>query len=275
MPEHRTMDSHQAKRWLAARKPGDHTLLDVRQDWEYAETHLPGARHIPLGELAERTGELDPGRPTVVYCRSGSRSAAAATLLTGRGFTEVFNLAGGITAWSGAAAAGPPDAGLRALPEGGDPAQIVLRAWGMEAALGDFYTAMAGQTRGEVAATLTRLAGFEERHKARLQEAYRRMTGLEPDPGAPGAGGSPDEAAPLEGGLTAAEFISLHGPDFTDPRAVVETGMMFEAQAMDLYTRCAARAATPEARALLTTLAREEQAHLKALGTVLEKFKRP
>ena len=268
MPEHRTMDAQQAKSWLAARKPQDHTLLDVRQDWEYAEAHLPGARHIPLGELAERAGELDPGRPTVVYCRTGGRSAAAAALLAGRGFAQVSTLAGGIPAWSGAAAAGPPDAGLRALPEGGDPAQIVLRAWGMEAALGDFYTAMAGQTRGEVAATLTRLAGFEERHKARLLETYRRMTGREPEPGAPG------EATPLEGGLTAAEFIALHGPNFTDPRAVVETGMMFEAQAMDLYTRCAARAATPEARDLLATLAREEQAHLKALGSVLDRLDR-
>lgn len=274
MPPHRTMDADQARSWLAARKPQDHTLLDVRQDWEYAEAHLPGARHIPLGELAERAGELDPGRPTVVYCRTGGRSAAAAALLAGRGFTQVFNLAGGITAWSGAAAAGPPDAGLRALPEDGDPAQIVLRAWGMEAALGDFYTAMAGQTRGEVAATLTRLAGFEERHKARLLKTYRRMTGREPEPGEPGAGGSPGEATPLEGGLSAAEFIALHGPDFTDPRAVVETGMMFEAQAMDLYARCAARAATPEARDLLATLAREEQAHLKALGSVLDRLGR-
>lgn len=46
---------------------GDYTLLDVRQPKEYANTHIPGAKLIPLPELADRLDELDPGKPVVTY----------------------------------------------------------------------------------------------------------------------------------------------------------------------------------------------------------------
>ncbi len=289
---HGTMTADEARRWLAARAQGDHTLLDVRQDWEYAEAHLPGAVHVPLGELDRRLGELAPGRPTVVYCRSGSRSAAAAAMLAAHGFGEVFNLEGGILAWNGAVAAGPGGAGLHALPAGGPPALVLARAWRMEAALGDFYAATADAAPPEAAALLRRLAGFEERHKARLLELCRKTPGCTAEDGgpqaAPGEGKgensadvadtapaaaaqAPGGAPLLEGGLTAAEFLALHGAEFADPRGVLEAGMMFEAQAMDLYARCAARAENPEARALFGGLADEERGHLKALRALLDR----
>lgn len=77
------------------------TLLDVRESWEIALAPVPSATvHIPMGELADRVGELDPRRHTVVICRSGGRSAQVAQFLERRGFSAVFNLAGGILAWS-------------------------------------------------------------------------------------------------------------------------------------------------------------------------------
>jgi rhodanese-related sulfurtransferase len=77
----------------------DGQLVDVREPHEVAEGSLPGAVNIPLGELAERIGELDPGRRVVLVCRSGDRSAQAAELLTRLGFTDVVNLAGGMLAY--------------------------------------------------------------------------------------------------------------------------------------------------------------------------------
>ena len=76
-------------------------VLDVREPDEVAEGTIPGALHIPLGELQERVGELDPGVPVAVLCRSGGRSAMAAEFLDASGFGQVTNLAGGILAYSG------------------------------------------------------------------------------------------------------------------------------------------------------------------------------
>ncbi|HMH19921.1 MAG TPA: rhodanese-like domain-containing protein [Burkholderiales bacterium] len=79
----------------------DMTLLDVREDWEIALAPVPtNTVHIPMGEISDRLGELDPKRETVVICRSGGRSAQVAHYLERQGFGKVFNLSGGILAWS-------------------------------------------------------------------------------------------------------------------------------------------------------------------------------
>lgn len=77
------------------------TLVDVREDWETELAPVPSPHiHIPMGQITERLGELDPNAATVVICRSGGRSAEVARFLSARGFGSVFNLAGGILAWS-------------------------------------------------------------------------------------------------------------------------------------------------------------------------------
>lgn len=79
----------------------DAVVLDVREADEVKAGRLLNAKHIPLGKLRERIGELERFRekPVVVVCRSGSRSATACALLTREGFTQVYNLSGGIMAW--------------------------------------------------------------------------------------------------------------------------------------------------------------------------------
>ncbi len=76
-------------------------IIDVREPHEFTDSlgHVPGARLIPLSQLAARTSELDAGRPIVTVCRSGARSAQAAVLLQKSGFTDVANLAGGMLRW--------------------------------------------------------------------------------------------------------------------------------------------------------------------------------
>src|SRR5581483_6367377 len=73
-------------------------LLDVREPYEWQAGHAPHAQHIPLGQLPLRVGELPGDRPIVTVCRSGHRSAHAATLLAKVG-REASNLAGGMHAW--------------------------------------------------------------------------------------------------------------------------------------------------------------------------------
>jgi adenylyltransferase/sulfurtransferase len=75
-------------------------LLDVREDDEVARVVLPGARHIPLGDLERRVGELDPDAATGVYCHLGVRSAHALDVLAAAGFRRARHLAGGIDAYA-------------------------------------------------------------------------------------------------------------------------------------------------------------------------------
>ncbi|MEP6916327.1 MAG: rhodanese-like domain-containing protein, partial [Acidobacteriota bacterium] len=74
-------------------------VLDVREPNEFQICRIPGSTLIPLGELAQRTGELDPTREMVVHCKMGGRSAKAVALLQERGFTKARNLKGGILSW--------------------------------------------------------------------------------------------------------------------------------------------------------------------------------
>jgi rhodanese-related sulfurtransferase len=77
------------------------TLVDVREDWETQLAPVPAELlHIPMGQVAARLGEIDRGKATVVICRSGGRSLQVATYLEAQGFPSVFNLTGGILAWS-------------------------------------------------------------------------------------------------------------------------------------------------------------------------------
>jgi rhodanese-related sulfurtransferase len=75
-------------------------LLDVRRPDEVAIAALPRATHIPIEEIEERVGELDPTAETVVYCHHGVRSLSVTVYLRNRGFRDVTSLAGGIDLWS-------------------------------------------------------------------------------------------------------------------------------------------------------------------------------
>jgi sulfur-carrier protein adenylyltransferase/sulfurtransferase len=75
-------------------------LIDVREPFEFEIARIDGAKLIPLGEIPERADELHREQTLIVHCHSGRRSAQAVRLLKQRGFANVYNLEGGIDAWS-------------------------------------------------------------------------------------------------------------------------------------------------------------------------------
>lgn len=81
--------------------PAGAAVLDVREPDEWAAGHIPGALHVPLGDLPARFGELPQDGALVVVCRSGSRSARAVAWLEAGG-VEALNLDGGMGAWAAA-----------------------------------------------------------------------------------------------------------------------------------------------------------------------------
>jgi rhodanese-related sulfurtransferase len=76
-------------------------ILDVREESEYKSGHILNSKWIPLGKLAQRIGELERYREQsiVVVCRSGNRSASACSTLGKQGFTQAYNLSGGVIGW--------------------------------------------------------------------------------------------------------------------------------------------------------------------------------
>jgi len=76
-------------------------LLDVRTDEEFAGGHIVDARHIELSQLATSIDSIKKYRekPVIVYCETGNRSAQALKTLKDQGFTQAFNLAGGLAQW--------------------------------------------------------------------------------------------------------------------------------------------------------------------------------
>jgi len=77
-------------------------LVDVRTDAEVAQGKIPQGEPLPLHLIPLRLAEMDKNAATVFYCRSGGRSAQAAAFVAANGFTDVYNLQGGIIAWANA-----------------------------------------------------------------------------------------------------------------------------------------------------------------------------
>ncbi len=84
----------------AIRLADERRIIDVREEWEWNEGHIPQATLLPLGQLA-RIAELvpDPRTPLLLHCRSGARSGRAAAWLAAQGYSDVVNLAGKIAEW--------------------------------------------------------------------------------------------------------------------------------------------------------------------------------
>jgi rhodanese-related sulfurtransferase len=86
--------------WLADAGRAKPLLLDVREPWEHQTARIEGSKLVPLGEVAERLGELDQQQEVVAICHHGGRSMQVAMFLEKNGFSKVHNLSGGMDAWS-------------------------------------------------------------------------------------------------------------------------------------------------------------------------------
>ena len=93
-----TLSVTEFKTWRDDNK--DCVLLDVREDGEVAYANIDGHTHIAMNLIPLRHNELPDDKPIVVYCHHGMRSMQVALFLEHAGFTDVYNLSGGIEAWS-------------------------------------------------------------------------------------------------------------------------------------------------------------------------------
>ncbi len=253
-----SLNTEEAREFMASRSDVDYQLLDVRQPREYEAEHLPGARLIPLKQLAEGLKELDEEKPVLVYCAVGGRSRAAAQFLAGQGFKEVYNISGGIKKWLGLKANGPETQGLELIDINADFESSLSLSYALEDGLQQFYARLAEKVEDpEQQKLLERLAGFEDKHKAWLAEEYSHLHVDQPTPPVPSA-----DQATMEGGRSVSQFLDRVRPEFLTMTDIFDMAMMFETQAMDLYGRLANQASDATTADLFRRLVDEEKMHL-------------
>lgn len=248
------------RKLLKTHPPGSFQLLDVRQPKEYDEAHIPGAILMPLGNLPVRLEELTPHRETVVYCRSGVRSRSGCQILTAAGFSRVLNMTGGILAWQGHRALGSETLGLEFFARGSFSSAAAM-AYTMEHGLRLFYQLLADCADSDANRELLHfMATLEDGHMAGLKA-------LHPDLDENIAA----SAQFAEGGLDREKLLAYYGDQLGDIESIIHTGMMFEAQAYDLYSRLSRMEEQQDMREFYLQMAGEEQRHLDRLSRELDR----
>ncbi len=99
-PIFRSLSPPQAKALIESRK--DLALVDVRSQEELYEGSIPNSQLIPFTELAQGRMTLPTGKPLLLICAVGGRSYAVGQYFSGKGYGEIYNLDGGISAWKAA-----------------------------------------------------------------------------------------------------------------------------------------------------------------------------
>lgn len=189
-------------------------------------------------------------------------------MLSGKGFKQVYNVAGGIRAWQSETAVGPQDLGMDVFDGSESPEEVLIVAYSLEQGLREFYLTMADQAEHpRVNALFGKLSDIEISHQASIVRAYRELGYPET------TGGQLRDMArkkAMEGGLTTEEYLALFQPDLSSPVEVVSLAMAIEAQALDLYLRVGERLHSKISRTVVRNIADEEKAHLESLGRLME-----
>jgi rhodanese-related sulfurtransferase/rubrerythrin len=251
--------------YTSSHREREYALLDVREPEEYEQEHIPGALNLPLSELEQRLEDIPSDRELVVYCRSGRRSLAGASLINespGFSIPAIFNLDGGITAWEGKDLSDLPRINL--FSESDDFLTALRRAANMEKGAYAFYSAINSRIpQSPLAPTVESLQEMERRHARSIHEMMTRHGRVPP---------FDDFFASLsgdvvEGGMQLEDL--LHSDQWTGPQgcmALAEIALDIEYRAFDLYKTLASRAKDPEQEQALLFLAEQEKTHIRLLA---------
>jgi rubrerythrin len=198
----------------------------------------------------------------------GGRSRAAAQILVGEGFKEVYNLDGGMKAWQGHAAAGSAEMGMDMLTGHETETEIIVICYGMEEGLRVFYKTIEEIIEDiDVRKLIAGLSEIEKKHKEKL---FRLYTSLDDSIEIPEQLEEKILPGVMEGGFKIDEFVDKNRSVMKNSEGVLSVAMMLEAQALDLYLRYSGKVDDENAKNVLFQIAQEEKAHLEALGQLME-----
>ena len=249
-------DMDKARLYMHEHRSDEYNLVDVRQPQEFEESHVPGARLIPLGELAGRVDEIPRGRPTLVYCRSGGRAANGVAALLQAGLEDVHNI-GGMMQWAGASATGAPTAGMAVFDEARGPEEYVALSWSFEENARAAYLDLA-ELFPDKRTMFEKMAAGEEEHARILVEHHQKISEGTGGPTAPDG-----EAGDLmEGGVSRKATLAwVRDRSVVD---VLELLVTMEANAHDRYIRIGQKLGG-DTEQLFVRLAEAEKLHRDGL----------
>jgi rhodanese-related sulfurtransferase/rubrerythrin len=233
-------------------------LVDVRQPEEYIQEHIPGALNLPLPELEQHLSRLQPDRDLIFYCASGRRSQVAA----GTAAEEleptgaIYNLTGGISAWSGTVLPDYPR--VEAFDPQSTAPELLRRAMDLEKGAYRFYDHV---SRIWPEADLSGLRDAEITHARNVHTLLKRRYGAEESfedlfHSLPGES--------LEGGASLQETLDrLRFHERGGCLALAELALEIESSAYDLYRHVADIVDDRELERDLLVLAEQEKGHIK------------
>lgn len=258
----------QLRELITRNKISDFSLIDVREQWEYEESRIPGSMLVPLSELHQSLSKLDRNERYIIYCHSGSRSMAATQFLEGQGFFDVKNLLGGMVRWSGETAMGPIELGMLQLTGKETVREILEIAQGMEKSLKLFYSEIQHIViNRETAILIEYLVNLEAYHEKKIAESIAKLPVSRTDENARLV-----ESTFAEGGLYPENFIKGNEAALENGHYVLQLALTFETQALDLYMRYAHKYSDENITPLFLFLAQEEKDHVKLIGDLLKKW---
>lgn len=266
----KSVSTEELRRVLREAESDAYCLIDVRQPAEYEEKHIPGAKLVPLGELQTHLPKADASKLTYVYCRSGNRSRSAVGMFNGAGFDNVYNVEGGILAYNGLVAIGPPEAGVFCFPDNMSPDALVAMAWYVEDGSQRFIAAMQDRMQNQDAqAVFSELFEFKRSHKNDLHDLFKKIAAPDTVSGFPESVLPHPPADVMAGCVSVPEAVSWsEGKLATD---IFDLMMSLEANTLDLYLKLGRQVASESARSVFMALSEKQKDHFGTLAAAFEK----
>jgi rubrerythrin len=178
---------------------------------------------------------------------------------------------GGINAWNGFTAKGPPEAGAAYFEPGKKPEELIALAWMLEDGSQEFYAGASGMIEDrEAVLFLQKLSADEENHKHVLFQIYKELSAMKTDPGFPHSLIPADPGVKyVEGGVPLTKALGwVQGKN---PNEILELCISLEINSEDLYMKMERKVEEKEAKKTFKVLAVQEKHHLERLVRLLEK----
>lgn len=255
-------DTQTLRDYIRAHNEDSYLLVDVRQPEEYGNSHIPGARLMPLPQLVRSMNELPADKALVFYCHSGGRSMSAAVMAEEMGIdSPIYNLNGGMLAWDGGRVADFPKVNLFA---GQTPVEMFKTAINLEKGAQIFYQSIGrDNAQHEWAQIFQRLSMAEIAHARMVFDQLHRVEQQKVSFESMYDGLSGEV---LEGGLSLDKAMQQLSKQDAEPcLRLVELAMQIEYAAFDLYRTLADQVEDEHGRKIFTRLAQAEKGHMQSL----------
>jgi rhodanese-related sulfurtransferase/rubrerythrin len=268
-PGFENLSAHQLRKFIETQNEEDYMIVDVRQPAEYAQTHIPGSKLIPLGELESRLVDMPSDMDVVFYCRSGSRSQAASVMAMGSGILlkTIYNLSGGIMAWDGKTLTDFPR--FKIFDNIVKPYELWLKSMDLEKGALRLYSYVVEKYAEQPFVHI--MAPLVKAERIHAQSIYRYWEKIAETPRPFDDLFEHLKGDILEGGEDLESVINrLEAIEGNPCLGIIELALNLEYAAYDLYRNMADQTEDDHARRVFLSIAQVEKSHMQMLANAIE-----